>query len=74
VAVALLIPGVYFVYEPRGRDAVDGHLCAHEYARARSGADSAVIDARPPVQNRGRGQFTGPNPSCGELRRLGRVR
>ena len=74
VALALVVLGAFAVVQSRGRDAVDGHLCRQEYARAQSAADSALIDLRPPVRNRGRGESTIPNPTCGELRRLGKVR
>jgi hypothetical protein len=73
-ALGFLILGAFFVYQTWGRDVVDGHLCAEEYARARSAADSTLIDARAPVRNRGRGELANPIPTCGELRRLGKVR
>ena len=65
---------LYFIFVVSGRDAVEGHLCAQEYAHAKTHTDSVAIDARPPIKNRGEGEFSGPIPTCGELRRAGRVR
>ena len=62
------------LWETRWRDFEEGHLCAEQYARAKSAADSGVIDAHAPIRNRGSGEFTGPNLTCGELRRVGRVK
>jgi hypothetical protein len=73
-ALLVVIVLVYFLYQPRGLDAVDGHLCAQEYARARSASESTAIDARPPIRNRGRGELSTPSMTCGELRRSGNVR
>ncbi len=73
-ALLVVILVAYFLYQPRGLDAIDGHLCAQEYAHARLASDSARIDARPPIRNRGRGELSTPNMTCGELRRAGQVR
>jgi|GEM_PF-2239156 len=70
--VLLVIAGLF--YAPRYRDAVDGHLCAVEYAHARTANDSGMIDVAAPSRNRGRGELASPMPTCGELRRLGKVR
>ncbi len=74
LAFTLLIVGAYLLYDTWGRDAVDGHLCAQEYARAHTASDSVLIDARSPNQIRGQGELAGPIPTCGELRRLGKVK
>ena len=75
IVLMIVLVAIFFVYQTTsGRDRIEGHLCAEEYAAARSVSDSARIDARPPIKNRGRGELAGPIPTCGELRRAGRVR
>ena len=73
-ALLLVILVAYFLFQPKGLDAIDGHLCAQEYARARSASESTLIDGRPPIRNRGRGELSTPNMTCGDLRRSGNVR
>ena len=72
--LALVLVAIFFVYQTRGRDTIEGQLCWQEYAAARSAFDSARIDARPPLKNREESELAGPIPTCGELRRAGRVR
>jgi len=75
IVLLVVLLAIFFVNQTtNGRDRIEGHLCAEEYAAARSLTDSARIDARPPIMNRGRGELGGPIPTCGELRRAGRVR
>ena len=70
----IVLVAIFFVYQTSGRDTIEGQLCAQEYAAARSPADSARIDARPPLKNRSGGELASPIPTCGELRRASRVR
>ena len=75
--LALIITAVlavFFIYQTESRDAIDSHLCAQEYSNARTARDSAKIDARPPMRERGRGEYTTPQVTCGELRRIVKVR
>ena len=74
LVLAIVLVAIFFVYQTSGRDTIEGQLCAQEYAAASSASDSARIDGRPPLKNRGRGELAGPIPTCGELRRAGRVR
>ena len=75
LVLAIVLVAIFAVYQTtNGRDKIEGHLCAEEYAAAHSVSDSARIDARPPIKNRGRGELARPIPTCGELRRAGRVR
>ena len=74
IGLILAVGVLYFIFVVRGRDAVEGHFCAQEYAHAKTASDSTAIDARPPIKNRGEGELSGPIPTCGELRRAGRVR
>jgi hypothetical protein len=72
--LGLALVGLFVLYRTRGVDIADGHLCAQAYAKARSAADSPLADAQPPERQLGRGEFTQPRSTCGELRRLGQVR
>ena len=72
--LGLLLVGVVLVFRTRAADATDGHLCAQEYASARSAAESLLVDARPPQRQLGRGEFPTSRSTCGELRQLGQVR
>ena len=74
IVLVIVLVAIFFEYQTSGRDTIEGQLCAQEYAAARSAADSARIDARPPLKNRGGAELAGPIPTCGELRRAGRVR
>ena len=82
MAKSLIVVGVLgigalcglYLYQPSGRDAVNGHLCAEEYSRAKSRIDSLRIDGRPPTGNLGQGEMQNPRLTCGELRRLGKVK
>jgi hypothetical protein len=72
--LAVAIVAGYFWWVAKGRDTIDARLCAEEYARARTALESTRIDARPPTENRGRGELSMPIMTCGELRRVGKVR
>jgi len=71
--IILVGAGIVF-YQTRIRDPLEGHLCVQWYNEARTVAESSIVDARRPPLHRGRGEYTGPIPTCGELRALGRVR
>jgi len=70
----LLLGGAIILYQTRVRDRLEGHLCVEWYTSARTLAESAVVDARRPPLHRGRAEYSGPIPTCGELRKLGDVR
>ena len=65
--------GVGMAYWWRIRDPVEGDFCRALYRRALSAVDSQIVDARIPPLHRTT-EYTGPIPTCGELRKLGRVR
>ena len=70
----ILVLGVGIIfYQTRYRDRVEGHLCIPWYKSARTLADTLIVDSRLPPLERGRGEYTAPIPTCGELRHLGRV-
>ena len=71
--LGLLLIAIVFVYLTKVRDEGEGALCRGEYARAHSAADSSRVDAQLPPRERTGAEYTGPNPTCGELRRLGRT-
>ena len=68
--VALIL---FLLFYTRVRDTAEGALCRSEYARARSAAESSIVDAHLPQRERGGAENTGPIPTCGELRKLGRT-
>ena len=70
----LLLGGGIILYQTRVRDRLEGHLCVEWYTSARTLAESTIVDARRPPLHRARGEYTGPIPTCGELRKLGDVR
>ena len=61
-------------YQTRVRDPLEGHLCLVWYQSAKTRADSSVVDRRLPPVARGGGEYTGPIPTCGELRKLGHIK
>ena len=74
-ALCVLFLGTGLVlYQTRVRDPFEGHLCLRWYQSATTPAESSLVDGRFPPLARGRGEYTGPIPTCGELRRLGHVR
>ena len=73
VMVLALGSGI-LVYQVMFRDVVEGHQCVQWYRAARTAAESSLVDSRPPLLQRGRGEYVGPIPTCGELRKLGKVR
>ena len=72
--LVLGIAGALLLYQTRWRDPYEGHQCVQLYKSARTAAESSLVDSRRPPLLRGRGEYTGPIPTCGELRKLGKVR
>jgi len=71
--LGLGVIAVVLVFLTSARDKLEGRLCRAQYALARSAADTSRVDAQLPPRERGSGENTGPNPTCGELRKLGRT-
>jgi len=71
--LGLVMIAIVFVYLTKVRDEGDGALCHGQYAKAHSAADTSRIDAQLPPRERTGAEYTGPNPTCGELRQLGRT-
>ena len=72
LVLALGVSLVFF--ETRVRDPFEGHLCVQWYKEARTPAETSLVDTRRPPLQRAGADYTGPIPTCGELRQLGRVR
>jgi hypothetical protein len=73
ILLAAIALGIGMAYWWRLRDPVEGGFCRALYRRAHSAVDSQIVDARlPPLQRTT--EYTGPIPTCGDLRKLGKVR
>ncbi len=71
--LVLALASALLAYQIWLRDPFEGHQCVQWYNSARSSAESSKVDSRLPPLLRGRGEYTGPIPTCGELRKLGKV-
>ena len=75
LGLLILLIGVAFTfYQTRWRDAAGAHLCVDWYRSAHTAAETSLVDGKRPPIERGRGEYTAPILTCGELRRLGQVR
>ena len=74
LGLLIVLIGVAFTwYQTTWRDASGAHVCAGLYRSARTAAESSLVDSRRPPIERGRGEYTTPIATCGELRKLGQV-
>jgi len=72
--LVLALGGGILAYQRWWRDPLEGHQCVHWYKSARTVAESSIVDLKRPPLQRGGGEFTAPIPTCGDLRKLGKVR